>query len=80
MKNFEYEWWTVEVQESSGLITWEIKAKSKENAIKQINQRVSYQNKCAADESLPWWERGSMVYQVIWDTLKQDRVGYQRLF
>ena len=70
MVDFHYEWWTVDVLETSGLITWEVKAKNKENAIRQIKKRVKEQN------NNPYC--GNVV-DVKWNTLTLDRVGYQRL-
>lgn len=38
MKSFEYEWWNVKAKEPTGTYTLEVKAKNKENAIKQFKQ------------------------------------------
>lgn len=79
MSTTHYEWWTVDVIETSGKVTWEIKCKSEEHAKKQIIARMKKQNKRAEDESLPGYLRCGKVLEVCWDTLTLDRVGYQRL-
>lgn len=76
--SFNYEWYTVDVLESSGRITWEIKAKDKDRAIRQINKMAEKQNKRANDTSLPWWEQGAFVKEIYWDTIRLDRVGHNR--
>ena len=38
MKQFEYEWWDVKAKEPTGIYTLEVKAKNKENAIKQFKR------------------------------------------
>ena len=79
MSEFNYEFYTIEVLEATGRCTWEIKAKNAENAAKQIRKAVERTNKTAHDKSLPWLERGVEVLEVYWDTMKLDRIGYQRL-
>lgn len=38
MGAFEYEWWNVDSKEPTGTYTLEVKAKNKENAIKQFKK------------------------------------------
>ena len=75
---FNYEWYTIDVQESTGRITWEVKARNKDNAIKTIKRLVTKKNKDAHDMTLPWWKRGGEVKEVLWDTLNLDRIGHNR--
>ena len=60
MGSFQYEWWNVDAIECGIHVILEVKAKNKENAIKQF-QRMA---------------KG----EILWETLKLDRKGYQRLF
>lgn len=78
--SFQYEWWTVDVLYTTGLACTEFKGKSKEHIIRQIEKWAANRNRKFNDTSLPWWERGCGVKEIRWDTLKLDRVGYQRLF
>ena len=39
MKTFEYEWWDVKAKCLTGTYTLEVKAKNRENAIKQFNKK-----------------------------------------
>ena len=74
MGTFQFEWWTVEVKEATGLLTWEIKAKSKEGAIKRIQ-------KLAADHTKEVRTvRPDFQTEVFWETMKLDRKGYQRRY
>lgn len=79
MTNYHYGWWTVDVVETTGRITWEIKGKTKESVIRQIKAQVRKQNKKAEDETLHVLFRPGKVLEVLWDTLELDRVGYQRI-
>ena len=74
MGNFQYEWWAVEVKEATGKCILEVKARSKDNAIKQINKYATDHDK----EVQP--HRPNFKTEVLWETLELDRVGYQRLF
>lgn len=74
MSKFQYEWWTVEVKEATGKITWEIKAKNKENAIKQIKKWAKEH-----DEEIQR-VRSEFYTEIFWETLTLDRKGYQRLW
>lgn len=65
MGAFEYEWYTVQIRFRVGVITCEYKAKSKENAIRQIKKEV---------------QKDDLIVEVLWETLKLDRKGYQRLY
>lgn len=78
-KAFQYGWYTIDIVETSGRITYEFKAKSKDNAIKQIKAMVEKRGKLD-NKSLPWWEREPGILEVCWDTLTLDREGYQRLY
>ena len=79
MTNYHYEWWTVDVVETSGRYTWEIKGKTKDSVIRQIKAQVKKQNRKADDETLHVLFRPGKVLEVLWDTLELDRVGYQRI-
>lgn len=79
MASFNYEWYTVDVLEATGRCTWEVKAKNAENAAKQIRKEAEIKTKAAHDETLPWWKRGGEVIEIYWDTMKLDRIGYQRM-
>ena len=74
MGNFQYQWWTIDVREATGRIGWEIKAKNKENAIKEINKRVSKYNEFIHKR------RPDFNAEIYWDTLTLDRQGFQRRF
>lgn len=78
MSKFHYEWWTVQIKELTGEITLEIKAKSREHAVRQIEKAVTESNS-EENKSRPWFERKTPILAVYWDTLTLDRVGYQRL-
>ena len=75
---WHYEWWTIDIRYDAGVMTTEFKGKSKENVIRAIKKMVKDSN---SEENLnaPWWYRQNRVIEVYWDTLKLDRVGYQRL-
>lgn len=64
MASFNYEWWTISIKCWTGTYTYEFKAKNKENVIRQIKRE-------AKDDP--------SIVEIYWDTLKLDRVGYQRL-
>lgn len=70
MADFHYEWWLIDVLETTGHITWEVKGKTKEHALKQIEKRVKNQNEN---------KYCGNVIEVYWNTLRLDRIGYQRL-
>jgi hypothetical protein len=70
MTKYHYEWWTVQVQETTGLTTWELKGRDQEHVVKQIKKQAKEQN------DNPYCGN---VIEVYWNTLKLDRVGYQRL-
>ncbi len=74
MGKFEYEWWTVEVIEATGKITWKVKAKNKENVIKQIKKWAKEH-----DEEVQR-VRPEFKTEIFWETLTLDHKGYQRLF
>lgn len=78
MAEFNYEWWLVDVKEATGACTLEIKAKSKDHAIRQIDKLVKATNS-EKNLSKPWYQRKTPILEVYWDTLTLDRVGYQRL-
>ena len=64
MANFNYEWWTVSVKCLTGTYPYEFKAKNKQNVIRQIKKLE---------------KEDFSIVEIFWDTLKLDRVGYQRL-
>lgn len=74
MKNFEYEWWTVEVKAATGKSTWEVKAKNKANAIKQFEKWAKEHTKEVQAV------RKDFETEILWNTLTLDRKGYQRLY
>jgi len=78
MSNFNYQWWTVRVKLHTGEYTAEVKAKSREHAIRQIEREVKETNS-EKNLSKPLWERKNPILDVYWDTLTLDRTGYQRL-
>ena len=73
-KSFEYEWWHVDLREATGRTTLEVKAKSKDGAIKQIKKFAEKHNKEVQAV------RPNFNTVIYWDTLTLDRKGYQRLF
>ena len=73
-RSFEYEWWTVEVREATGKITWEVKAKNRSNAEKQIVKWAKEHD----DEVNR--VRPDFKTTIYWDTMVLDRKGYKRLF
>lgn len=79
--SFQYEWWTVDIRLGVGRITAEFKARDKEHVIKQIEREVKKTN---SPENLakPWYDRTwrQPIKEVYWETLKLDRVGYERRF
>ena len=74
MKQFEYEWWNVDVYEATGRITYEVKAKSRLGAEKQILRMAS------KHESEVQKVRPEFKVVIYWDTMKLDHKGYQRRF
>ena len=74
MGNFQYEWWTVEAREATGLITWEVKAKNRGNAEKQFRQMAK------EHDAFIQSRRPDFRTVVFWETMKVDRIGYQRRF
>ena len=79
MNKHHYTWYTIKVIEQTGSLTWEVKALDRDHAIRQIKDRVREQNLRAEDTTLPLAFRGGRVLKVIWSTLQEDRIGYQRL-
>ena len=76
MASFNYEWWNVKIRFTNGTFTYEVKAKSKEHAIRQIEKDFKFTNS-EKNLSKPFWERQAPMVEVFWDTLELDRVGYQ---
>ena len=75
-KNFEYEWWTVQIRFATGVQKCVYKGKSKELVVKQIEREVKKSN---SPENLATM-RYMPIKEVFWDTLTLDHKGYQRLF
>ena len=71
---FQFEWWNINVREATGLITWEVKAKNKENAINQIKKMAQ------EHEEFIRKVRPDFKIEIFWDTLTLDRKGFQRLY
>ena len=78
MATFHYEWWTVDILLDVGLTTCEFKGKSKETVIRKIKREFKASN-TPENLNAKWWERKNQMIEVYWDTLKLDRIGYQRL-
>lgn len=78
MKTFNYEWWTVTIRFDCGTMDCEYKGKNKENIIRRIKKDFEYTN---SKENLnaPWYKRKSQILEIYWETLRLDRIGYQRL-
>lgn len=78
MAQFNYEWWSVKIRFTNGTFTYEVKAKSKEHAIRQIKKDYKFSN---SEENLskPWWERREQMVEVLWDTMTFERYGYHAL-
>lgn len=74
-----YTWYTVKVIEQTGTVTWEVKAIDEDHAKRSIKDRVREQNLRAENTYLPIAFRGGRVIEVLWDTFRVDRIGYQRL-
>lgn len=78
MGSFQYEWWTMNCIVCGMSMTLEVKAKNKENAIKQfkkmadIDKAITFADKIRAKQL----SEGKMLF----DTLQLDRKGYQRRF
>ena len=77
--SFQYQWWTVEILFDCGKMTAEYKGKSKDGVIKQIEKEIAFTNS-EKNLSASWLERKNQIKKVYWDTMKLDRVGYQREF
>ena len=77
MASFHYEWWDVDVLETAGRMTLEVKAKTKEGAVKQIEKWVTY-TRSEENAKKPWYKRANEIICVYWETLTLDRVGHQR--
>lgn len=74
MGKFQYEWWTVDVREATGIYTWEVKARSRDNAIKQVEKMADTYNKEIQVA------RPDFAAEIFWKTLTLDRTGFQRRF
>ena len=79
--NFQYQWWTVDVLLDVGRITAEFKARDKEHVIRQILREVEKTNS-PENIAKPWYDKTwkQPIKNVYWETLKLDRIGYQREF
>lgn len=73
MTTFNYEWWHIRIKDQTGTMTWEVKAKNKESAIRQIKAQVQRIN--SGKEMF-----AAKILEVYWDTMVLDRTGYQRLY
>ena len=77
---FQYEWWNVEIIQGVDVrVTIEVKAKSKAQAVKQIERMVKESNS-EKNAARPLWERMVPISEVLWETMTLDRTGYQRRF
>ncbi len=79
MAEYNYEWWTVQITDTAGTVTWEFKGKNKNNVIRQIKKLVKETNS-KENAQKPALFRKAPITAVHWETLKLDRVGYQRRF
>jgi hypothetical protein len=83
MGKFHYEWWTVKAKTVIGVIAIEVKAKNKDGAIRQFEKQ-----KKISDEWFGQYFSGvkpttrppTRIFEIYWETLTLDRVGYQREF
>lgn len=83
LSTFQFEWWTVEVREATGKITWEVKSKSKDGAIKQIKKWADEHTRDVQTGHIGGFTvapRPDFETEVFWETLTLDRKGYQRRF
>jgi len=78
MAQYHYEWWTVDIRDEAGTCTWEFKGRNRETIVRQINKEVADTNS-DKNAARSVWERKPRILEVNWNTLKLDRVGYQRL-
>ena len=78
MANFNYEWWTVDIIFENGTYTCEFKGRNKSTVIKQIQKMVE-ENNSEKNQMRDVWHRQPKVIAVNWESLKLDRIGYQRM-
>lgn len=72
LKNFI---WGIDITtRATGVITWEVKAKNRENAIKQV-KKMAREHDMFIRKHRPDFET-----IIFWDTFKLDRRGHQRRF
>ena len=76
--SFNYEWWTVEITDEAGTLTWEFKGKNREGVVRQVEKAVKDSNS-EENQRKDVWHRKPRIIGVNWETLKLDRTGYQRL-
>ncbi len=74
MGAFQYEWWVVKAREATGIIDWQVKAKSKDGAIRQLKQMA-----IDHDEEIQR-VRSDFNTVIFWETLTLEKKGYQRNF
>lgn len=78
MGSFQYEWWLVDVIINGTRMALEVKARNKENAIKQIEKMANPEK--AKDFFEEITAKQLTEGKIFWETLRLDRKGYQRLF
>ena len=84
MVSFNYEWWTVDVLETSGLITWVAKAKNKENAIEKLKMAAVLQYTLPGVPCLYYGDENGMEGHIDpfcrkcfdWAHLNEDLIGF----
>ena len=78
MSSFQYEWWLVDVIINGTKMALEVKAKNKENAIKQIEKMANLEKAKTFEEMITATQLTEG--KIFWETLRLDRKGYQKLF
>jgi len=79
MGKFQYEYWIIKVKETVGVINYEIKARSKDNAIKQIKKEIAFRQS-EKNLTADIWHRQPQIIEIYWDTLTLDRTGRDRRY
>lgn len=78
MAEFHYEWWTVDIRDACGRMTWEFQGKDRDHIIRQIEKEVKFTNS-EKNALMDFWHQKPKILEVYWDTLKLDRIGYRRM-
>lgn len=78
-KQFEYEWWTVDITYATGKLSTIWKGKNRDNVVKQIMKEFMESNS-EENAMKPVYLRKDRIDSIHWDTMKLDHVGYNRCF